>query len=172
MLFTSDDEHCEDRNDRTVHRHRNTHLIQGNAVEQNLHVFNRIDSDACLADIAHNVGVVRVVPAVGGEIEGDRQAHLAGSEVASIKRVRLFGGRESGVLADRPRAIRVHRRSHATGVGGEARQCVDIAERLEIGSRVDRFYGDAFGGLPYEIGGIGALEVFGGRIGPGGGELF
>src|SRR3990172_2223926 len=49
---------------------------------------------------AHPPGVVRVVAAVGGEVEGDREALLPGGEVAAVEGVRLLGGGEAGVLAD------------------------------------------------------------------------
>ena len=51
-------------------------------------------------------------------------------------------------------------------------QATPIVERFEIGGCIERFDGNALWGLPDEVGRVCALEVFGGRIGPGGGELF
>ncbi|CAB4936676.1 unannotated protein [freshwater metagenome] len=92
LLFTCDNKHCEDRNDGAIHGHRHAHLIERNSLEQDLHVFDRIDRYAGLTDIANHIRVIRVVAAVCREIECHRQAHLTGSEVASVERVRLFSG--------------------------------------------------------------------------------
>ena len=86
----------------------------------------RVDRDAGLADVADDARVVGVVAAVGGEVEGDREAHLPRGEVRAVERVRLLGGREAGVLADRPRPVRVHRRARAAQEREHARQRVDL----------------------------------------------
>ena len=53
--------------------------------------------------------MVAVIAAMGGEIEGDRQALLPGGEVAAVEGVRILGGREAGILADRPGPAGIHR---------------------------------------------------------------
>jgi hypothetical protein len=50
------------------------HLVERNAVEQDLHVLDRVDRHAGLADIARHARVVAVVAAVGGQVEGDAHA--------------------------------------------------------------------------------------------------
>ena len=80
------------------------------AVEQQLHVLDGVDRDARHADVAGDARIVAVVAAMGGEIEGDAEALLPGGEVAAVEGVGLFGGREAGILADRPRPTGVHRR--------------------------------------------------------------
>ena len=85
------------------------HLVERDAVEQDLHVLERVDRHARLADVADDARMVAVIAAVGGEIEGDRQALLPGGEVAAVEGVRILGGREAGILADRPRPAGVHR---------------------------------------------------------------
>ena len=92
LLFTCDNKHGEDRNDGAIHGHRHAHLIERDFLEQDLHVFDRINRYAGLTDIANHIRVIRVVAAVCCEIECHRQAHLTGSEVASVERVRLFSG--------------------------------------------------------------------------------
>ncbi len=105
-----DDVAGEHRQHRAVHRHRHGHLVERDAVEEDLHVLDRVDRDAGLADVADDARVVAVVAAVRREVERDRQTHLPGGEVLAVEGVRLLGGREAGVLADRPRPVRVHRR--------------------------------------------------------------
>ena len=98
----------EDRQHRAVHRHRDGHLVERDAVEEDLHVLDRVDRDTGLADVADDPGVVAVVAAVGGEVEGHRQPHLPGGQVGPVEGVRLLGGGEPGVLADGPGPVRVH----------------------------------------------------------------
>ncbi len=70
-----------------VHGHGYRHLVQGDAVEEHFHVFERADRHACLAHVAYHTGVVGVVAAVCGKVEGHGEAFLAGSEVAAVERV-------------------------------------------------------------------------------------
>ncbi len=106
LFLAGDDEEGQDRDHRAVHRHRHRHLVERDAVEQDLHVLDAVDRHAGLADIAGHAGVVAVVAAVGGEIEGDREALLPGGEVAAVEGVRLLGGGETRILPDRPRPAR------------------------------------------------------------------
>jgi hypothetical protein len=57
-----------------------THLVERDAVEQDLHVLDAVDGHAGLADIAGHAGMVAVVAAVGGEVEGHRHALLPGGQ--------------------------------------------------------------------------------------------
>ena len=91
LLLAGDDEAGEHRQHRAVHRHRHRHLVERDAVEEDLHVLDRVDRDAGLADVADDARVVAVVAAVGREVERDRQAHLPGREVAPVERVGLLG---------------------------------------------------------------------------------
>ena len=122
LLLGGDDVTREHRQHRAVHRHRHRHLVERDAVEEDLHVLDGVDRDAGLADVADDARMVAVVAAVRREVERDRQAHLPGREVLAVERVRLLGGREARVLADRPRPVRVHRRPRPAD------------ERLEPGS--------------------------------------
>src|SRR3546814_18040285 len=83
---------------RAVHRHRHAHLAERNAVEQDLHVVDRVDRDARLADIAGNARVIAVIAAMRRQIERDRQPLLPGDRksVVSGKSVSVrvdLGGR-------------------------------------------------------------------------------
>ena len=81
LLLARDDVAREHRQHRAVHRHRHRHAVERDAVEEDLHVLDRVDRDAGLADVADDARVVAVVAAVRREVERDRQAHLPGGEV-------------------------------------------------------------------------------------------
>jgi hypothetical protein len=76
LFLGSRNEQRQDRQHRAVHGHRHAHPVQRDAREQRAHVVDRIDRHAGHADVAGYTRVIRVVAAVGGEIECDRQALL------------------------------------------------------------------------------------------------
>ncbi len=171
LFLGGDDEPGEHRQYRAVHRHRHAHLVERDAVEQDLHVLDRVDRDAGLADIAGDARVVAVVAAVGRQIEGDRQPHLPGLEVVAVEAVRLFGGREPGILPDRPRPVGVHRRARPAQIGREPGQCVAPRkagglDRLEIGLGVERLDREALGRQPVEAGERLAFQLLRGKRSP------
>ena len=99
---------------------------------------DRVDRDAGHADIAGDAGMVAVVAAMGGEVEGDRQALLAGGQVAPVEGVAVLGGGEAGILPDRPGLGRVH---GGIGPTHEWWQTWERAQKVEpphIGRRVER----------------------------------
>ena len=158
LLLGGDDVEREHREHGAVHRHRHAHLVERDVVEQLAHVEDRVDGHAGHADVALHPGVVGVVAAVGRQVEGDGQALLAGGEVAAVEGVGLLGRREPGVLADRPRLVRVHRRVRAAQERREARVGGEEVEAVDVGSRVEGADVDALGRLPLGVG-----DVAGGR---------
>ena len=74
LLFGRDHVAGEHRQHRAVHRHRHADLVERDAVEQDLHVLDRVDRHAGLADVAGDARVVAVVAAVRGEVEGHADA--------------------------------------------------------------------------------------------------
>ena len=74
--------------------------------------------------------MVAVVAAVGGEIEGDRQALLSGGKIAPIEGVGIFRRREAGILPDGPRLRRVHR---GVGTAQERRLAGIGVEEIDAG---------------------------------------
>ena len=129
LFFRGDDVEGEHGQDGAVHRHRNRHLVERDAIEEDLHIEYAIDGDAGHADIADNARMIGVVAAMGGEVEGDGQSLLARSQVAAVEGVALFGGGVTGVLANRPGAQGVHRR---VGSAQEGREAGDKAQVLDI----------------------------------------
>ncbi len=87
LFLARDDEEREHRQHGAVHRHRDGHVLQRDAVEQRAHVVDGIDRDAGHADVAFDARVIGIVAAMGREIEGDREALLSGGDVAAIEGV-------------------------------------------------------------------------------------
>ncbi len=146
LLLGGHDIERHHRQHRAVHRHRHAHLVEGDAVEELAHVVDRVDGNTGHADVAGDARMVGVVAAVGREVERDRQALLAGGQIAPVERVGLLGGREARVLAHRPRLVRVHRRVRATQVRGDARQRVEVEQVVDaVRGGVQRRQVDAFG---------------------------
>ena len=81
LLFGGDDVHGHDGQRGAVHGHGDGHLVERDAVEEDLHVLDRIDGDAGLADVADNARVIGVIAAVGGQVERDGEARLAASRL-------------------------------------------------------------------------------------------
>ena len=89
--------------------------------------------------------MVAVVAAMGGEIEGDRQALLPGGEIAPIERIGIFGGGEAGILPDRPRLGHVHGRVGAAQIRRDAGIGVEGVQALERIGGVDALDRNASG---------------------------
>src|ERR1700691_416663 len=81
---------------------------------------------------------------MGGEIESDRKALLAGREIAAVERVRILGRRKTGILPDRPRLGEVHGRVGTAQIGCDAWIAVKTIEAVESVGAVDAFDRDAF----------------------------
>ncbi len=102
--------------------------------------------------------MVAVVAAMGGEIEGDRQALLAGGEIAPVEGVGVLRGGEPRILAQRPGLRHVHGGIGAAQIGRDARVSVEEIEPGEVVGSVDLLYRDAFGGEPRLAGCIGGHD--------------
>ena len=156
----------QDRQHRTVHGHRDRHRRQVDTVEKLAHVQDRVDRHAGHTDVALHPRVVGVVAAVGGQIEGHRQAFLPGCEVATVEGVGVRRGGEAGVLTDGPRLVHVHR---GIGPADERRLAGEAVHRVARGRGaspirfdVQRFDDYALGGLPVQL--LGRIAVGCGRL--------
>ena len=144
LFLGGDDIERHDRQHRAVHGHRHGHLVERDAGEQRPHVVDRVDRDARHADVAGDARMVAVVAAVGGEIEGDREALLPAGEIAAVERVGVFRGGEAGVLPDGPRLRHVHGRVGAAQIRRDAGIGVEEVEAGEIVRPVGGLHRDAF----------------------------
>ena len=149
LLLGGDDVERHHRQHRAVHRHRHAHRVERDAGEEGPHIVDRIDRDARHPDVAGHARMIRIVAAVSGEIEGDRQPLLTRGEIGAVKRVRFLGGRESRVLANRPRLIDVHRRIRAAKERREARPVMREVEPCAIALVIERLDVDAFRRRPH-----------------------
>jgi hypothetical protein len=119
LLFGGNDVERHDGQHCAVHGHRHRHAIEGNLIEQHLHVEDRVDGHSGLADVPVTRSMVGVVAAVRSQVECDGEPFLSRGQVAAIERVGLFGGREAGILANRPGLHHVHGAVRATQIWGE-----------------------------------------------------
>jgi hypothetical protein len=114
---------------RGVDGHRRRDLVEGDAIEQGSHVFDGIDGDAHLADLARGKRVVGVVADLRREVERDAEAHHPLRQEVAVAAVGFGGCRESRVLPHRPRTAAVHRGLYAAREG-------EGAGLADVGSRV------------------------------------
>jgi hypothetical protein len=142
-------------------------LSSGMLVEQDLHVLDRVDRHAGLADVAGHARMVGVVAAVGRQVEGDRHALAAGGERLAVEGVGRFGGGEAGVLADGPRLDRVHGGLRAAQEGLEAGQRVGVLQAFGVGLGVQRLDREAFGRDPVQLVEVAPRRLLGGSLFPG-----
>ncbi len=141
LLLRRHDVERQDREHRAVHRHRDRDPIQRNAIEEHLHVQDGVHRHTRLPNIGKGARMIRVIAAMGGKIESNREALLTASDVASVKSVGFLGRGKPGVLPHRPRPRHIHRPIRAAKerrkpgdavqplTGGEIRRGV---ERLNI----------------------------------------
>ena len=87
LLLSRRDVEGQNGQHRTVHRHADAHLVERDVFKEALHVLDAVDRHPGLAHVALHAFVVAVVATVGGEVEGNAEALLAGREVAAVKRI-------------------------------------------------------------------------------------
>ena len=151
LLLGGDDVARQHRQHGAVHGHRHAHLVERDAVEEQLHVLDGIDSHTRLSDIAGHARMVAVIAAVGGEVEGDGQALLPGGEIGAVEGVGLLRRREAGILPDRPGPVGVHGGARPAQEGRESGQRAQMLHLLEVGGRVERLDGYAFRRRAHQI---------------------
>ncbi len=144
LFLGGDDIEREHRQHGAVHGHRHRHPVERDAAKQRAHVVDRVDRDARHADVAGDARMIAVIAAMGGEIEGDREALLAGGEIAPVEGVRILGGGEAGILPDRPWLGDVHGRVGTAQIGRDAGIGVETVEPLEIAGAVAALHRNLF----------------------------
>ena len=144
LLLGNGDVHRQKHGSRGVDRHGRRDLAEIDLVEEGLHVSERIDRHADLADLAFGNRIIGVVADLRRQIESAREARRARFNQHAVTLVGLFGCGEAGVHAHRPEAAAIHRRLHATRVGELARnaEILDVVLALDIERRVETLLGN------------------------------
>ena len=106
---------------RRVDGHRRRDAIERDAVEQLRHVLDRVDGHAHSSDLATGQHVVRVVPHLRRQVEGDAQTADPLRQQVSIARVGFSGRAKARVLPHGPQPAAIHRGLDAACEGECAR---------------------------------------------------
>ena len=149
LLLRGHDVEGQHRQHRAVHGHRDGHLVERDAVEQDPHVEDRVDGHPGHAHVPGHPGVVGVVAPVGGQVEGHRQAPLARGQVAAVEGVGLLRGGEPRVLADRPGPGHIHGGVRPPHERRQTRIAGHEVGALEVVGTGQRRHGDALGRLEH-----------------------
>ena len=115
------------------------------AVEQPLHVGERDDADAALADFAERERMIGIAAHQRRQIERDAQPGAAGREQRLVARVGLLRRAEPGELPHRPELAAVAGRVDAARVGERA-GIAEVARVVEAGEVVGACRGARSGG--------------------------
>ena len=137
LLLAHADVHREQHRRRSVDGHRRADLVERDAVEQGLHVPERVDGHAAHSDFALGALVVRVVPHDGREVERYRQTRLTMVKQEFVAPIRILRRAESGKLPHRPQTPAVHVVPNAARVGKLARE-TEVAFVVQIGDVLGR----------------------------------
>jgi len=121
LFLGGGDVHGPDDGRRRVDGHAGGHLLERDAVHQDLHVLQGRNRHAAFAELSQGFGLVGIVAHQGGQVESDRQAGLSLVEQVFEAGVGLFGGTEAGEHAHGPQLAAVHGGMHAARVGIFAR---------------------------------------------------
>ncbi|MDT4877640.1 hypothetical protein FQZ97_1131740 [compost metagenome] len=107
-LLRRHDKGREHRQHRAVHGHGHRNPREVDASEQLPHVLNAIDGHAGVANVGAGLGGIRVVAAMGGQVEGHREALHAFGKALPEPAVGLCGAGEAGILPQSPGTLGIH----------------------------------------------------------------
>ena len=136
-------EQQQDRGGR-IDRHRRRNVAERNALEEALHILDRVDRDTRATNLAEAARIVRIETQLRWQVEGRRKTRLTTLEQELEALVRLLRRGKAGVLTHRPRTASIAIRAHATRV----RKLAGRSDRSRIAcAGIERLDGDArFGG--------------------------
>ena len=100
-----------------VDGHRGGNPGQVDAIEEALHVFNRIDRHPDFADFADRQGMVGIESDLRGQVKGDGETGSAVGQQILVALVGFLGVAHAGILPHGPEAAAVHGGLHAARVG-------------------------------------------------------
>ena len=105
-----------------VDGHGGGDLLQGDLLEEDLHIGQGGDGDAHLAYLALSDGIIGVVANLGRQVEGHGEAGLALLQEVAVAAVGLLGVAEAGILAHGPEPTAVHGGLDSAGKGELTRE--------------------------------------------------
>ena len=85
-----------------------------------------------------------------GKVKGDGKSFLSGGEVAAVKGVGLFGGRETCVLTNGPRLRGIHGGARAAHIRRQAGESTGYFQIIEVFFGVQRLDGNPFRRLSFQ----------------------
>ena len=115
LLLADDLVHGQQDRGGGVDRERGRDAVERDPVEDALHVGERVDRDADLADLARRERVVGVEAHLRRQVERDREAGLALVEQVAEALVGVLRASPAGVEPHRPEPAAVHARVDAAG---------------------------------------------------------
>ena len=166
--LTARHRHIQSQQDRRrrIDGHRGRNFRQIDAVEEPLHIFDRINRDANLPDFACRERVIGIHTDLRRQIERNRQSRSAVGQQIFVALVRFLGVAHAGVLAHGPQAAAVHGGLHAAGewIFPGIADFALVVGAFEIGRSVERLYRDVRGG--FNLGGTrgGSTQLLGHRV--------
>ncbi len=120
--------------------HRSGNFGQVDAIEQALHVLDRIDRDADFSDFADRQRMVGIEADLRGQVEGNRKSGGAVGQQIFVAFVGFLGVAHAGVLAHGPEAAAVHGGLHAAseGIFAGIADVAFLVSAVQIGGCVQR----------------------------------
>ena len=108
LLLAHRNHHRQQDRRRRVDRHADTHFVQRQAIEQNLHIAQTADADANLAHFTLGKIVIGVITNLRRQIKGDGKPRLPLGQQIMIALVALRARAKPGILAHGPQAPAIH----------------------------------------------------------------
>ena len=109
LLFGHGDIHGQKDGCRGIDSHGRGDPVQGDFLENGLHIRQGINGYANLSHFTYAQGMIGIVPDLGGEVEGHTEARLTVVHEISVPLVGLLRRPETGQLPECPAASPVHR---------------------------------------------------------------
>ena len=115
LFFSNCDVHAEQYGCRSVDGHRSGNFVQRNAIEQDFHVSEGVDSNAYFTNFAFRHRVGGIITDLGREVECAGQAAAAVSQQVFITFVGFFSSGEACIHTHGPETATIHGRLYTTG---------------------------------------------------------
>ncbi len=95
--------------------------------------------------------MIGIVATMSRQIEGNRQPALPAREIPAVKRIAVFRCRETGILANRPGALRIHSRVGSPQERGDTGDIIEMLYIGQISGGMQRRHVDLFQRVPGQV---------------------